>query len=177
NLIREPADLLILDEPTNDLDIPTLGILEESLLDFPGALVLVTHDRYMLERISTDLLALDGRGNANPYANLTQWQNARASATPPRSGRIEPRVKGDPKPTPAKKLTYNEQRELESMESTIIDAESKLHELQHQMNDPAILANRDRLHEICQSLAAAQNAVNDLYARWETLEARRSGVD
>ena len=65
-LMVQPADLLLLDEPTNDLDIPTLEVLEESLLDFPGALVLVSHDRYLLDRVSTVLLGLDGEGRRRP---------------------------------------------------------------------------------------------------------------
>src|SRR6202040_4488245 len=68
NLMLQPADLLILDEPTNDLDIPSLEVLEESLADFPGALVLVTHDRFMLDRVSTAVLGLDGQGGAQLYA-------------------------------------------------------------------------------------------------------------
>ena len=76
-LMLEPADVLLLDEPTNDLDIPTLEILEESLLEFPGALVLVTHDRYLLDRVSTQVLALDGRGGADAYADYAQWEQAR----------------------------------------------------------------------------------------------------
>src|SRR6185436_16454697 len=73
-LMLRPADLLLLDEPTNDLDIPSLEVLEESLLDFPGALVLVTHDRYMLRRLSTDILGLDGAGGAQLYSDYTQWE-------------------------------------------------------------------------------------------------------
>lgn len=74
-LMQQDADLLILDEPTNDLDIPTLEVLEESLLDFPGALVLVTHDRYMLDHVSNQLLALDGKGGAEYYADYAQWES------------------------------------------------------------------------------------------------------
>src|SRR5881296_3996413 len=81
-LMREPADLLILDEPTNDLDIPTLEVLEDSLAEFDGALVLVTHDRFMLERVSTVILALDGRGGATTFADYSQWEAARSTAAP-----------------------------------------------------------------------------------------------
>src|ERR1700753_2451526 len=76
-LMLEPADLLLLDEPTNDLDIPTLEILEESLLEFRGALVLVTHDRYLLDRVSTVVLVLDGEGNAGQFADYLQWETWR----------------------------------------------------------------------------------------------------
>ncbi len=78
-LMLRPADLLLLDEPTNDLDIPTLELLEENLLDFGGALVLVTHDRYMLDRVSTTVLGLDGEGGAQVYADYSQWEQDRQS--------------------------------------------------------------------------------------------------
>ena len=79
-LMLQPADLLILDEPTNDLDIPTLEVLEESLLEFPGALVLVTHDRFLFERVTTSVLALDGRGGATASPTTAQWEAARQRA-------------------------------------------------------------------------------------------------
>src|SRR5262249_57978675 len=72
-LMLQPADVLLLDEPTNDLDIPTLEVLEESLLEFRGALVLVTHDRFMMDRVSTIVLGLDGFGNAERFADYSQW--------------------------------------------------------------------------------------------------------
>ena len=74
----KPADLLLLDEPTNDLDIPSLEVLEQSLAEFPGALVLVSHDRYLLDRVSKQILALDGKGNAGFFADLAQWEEFRA---------------------------------------------------------------------------------------------------
>ena len=82
-LMLQPADLLLLDEPTNDLDIPTLEILEESLLEYPGALVLVTHDRYMLDRVSTMVLGLDGRGGAEAFADYLQWEEWQAESKQP----------------------------------------------------------------------------------------------
>ncbi len=84
-LMLQPADILLLDEPTNDLDIPTLEILEESLIDFPGSLVLVTHDRYMLDRVSSIVLGLNGKGGADTFADYGQWE------TWQRSGRRQSR--------------------------------------------------------------------------------------
>src|SRR5204863_6268415 len=76
-LMLAPADVLLLDEPTNDLDIPTLEVLEESLLEFPGAVVLVSHDRYMLDRVSTMVIGLDG-GEGNFFADYSQWEASRS---------------------------------------------------------------------------------------------------
>ena len=85
NLMLEPADVLLLDEPTNDLDIPTLEILEESLLEFSGALVLVTHDRYLLDRVSTLVLGLDGQGGAERFADYSQWDVWRGERAQPKA--------------------------------------------------------------------------------------------
>lgn len=175
-LMLMPADLLILDEPTNDLDIDSLEVLEESLAEFPGALVLVTHDRFMLDRISTELLSLDGRGGSGRYADLSQWQTAQeisskeANASPSAKSSAPPA----PKPTGPKKLTYMEQRELEQMEAKIMEAEEALHALQRQMEDPAVLKDRNKLHEVCIQVDAAQKNVGALYKRWEELESRKT---
>src|SRR6267154_1528155 len=98
NLMLEPADVLLLDEPTNDLDIPTLEILEESLLEFAGALVLVTHDRYLLDRVSTVVLGLDGFGGAESFADYLQWEEWQAESKP--SARAD--GDGSPQVKPAK---------------------------------------------------------------------------
>ena len=176
-LMLLPADVLILDEPTNDLDIPSLEVLEESLSEFPGALVLVTHDRFMLDRISTELVALDGQGAAHWYADLAQWEAAqeraekeqKAAAKAPSKATASDTVKA---PAP-KRLTYMEQRELEQMESAIMKAEEQLHAAQAQMEDPAVLADHVKLREVCTKVDEAQNRVSQLYARWEELEARK----
>jgi ATP-binding cassette subfamily F protein uup len=175
-LMLQPADLLILDEPTNDLDISSLEVLEESLSDFPGALVLVTHDRFMLDRVSTDILALDGKGNAGQYASVSQWQDARDAAE--EAARLASRASAARSSAAAsspaiKRLSYMEQRELEQMEQTIMSAEEELHAGQKLLEDPAVLADRNRLHEVCTNIDAAQKKVHQLYARWEALEARK----
>jgi ABC transport system ATP-binding/permease protein len=177
-LILEPADLLLLDEPTNDLDIPTLEVLEESLLEFPGALVLVTHDRYLLDRVSTRILALDGQGGAIPYADYSQWElgqrmaegavSLAAAAARPRPGIPRPGAPGE-KP---KRLSYREQREWEQMEAQILQAEQRLTAGQRAAQDPAVASDHKALGERLAALAAAQAAVDDLYARWAELEAK-----
>ncbi|MEM8875169.1 MAG: ABC-F family ATP-binding cassette domain-containing protein [Planctomycetota bacterium] len=167
-MLRE-ADVLVLDEPTNDLDIPTLNVLEQSLLGFPGAVVLVTHDRYLLDRVSTELLALDGKGNAHPYADLSQWERAREAA---RKQAVAPKVKATVVKTPTKrKLTWNEQRELESMEETIHAAEALVADLEQQASDPTLAADHVKAADVYQRLGDAQAEVARLYDRWEALEA------
>lgn len=177
NLMREPADLLILDEPTNDLDIPTLNVLEDSLEEFPGALVLVTHDRYMLDRLSTDLLGLDGRGNARLFGDLSQWERWRAESEAAEKQAAAPAKPAAKAPEPPKekpkKLTYMEQRELEQIEGKIASAEEELHAAQKLMDDPAVLADHKKLADACKRMESAQSAVHTLYSRWEHLEAKK----
>ena len=167
-LMLQPADLLVLDEPTNDLDIPTLDVLEESLLDFPGALVLVTHDRYLIDRVSTRILALDGRGGAEFFADYSQWDAGRAS----RPDRSEPAPRALPERTRAKRLSYLEQREWDSMEETLLAAESKLEEAKRRADDPSIASDATALQQRFADLAEAQKEVDRLYARWAELESK-----
>jgi ATP-binding cassette subfamily F protein uup len=174
-LMLEPADVLLLDEPTNDLDIPTLEVLEESLLEFPGALVLVTHDRYLLDRVSTRLLALDGQGGVAAYADSAQWAAGRrraadAAVLEPAPARKTPRAA----PAPAKRarLGYREQQEWEQMEARILEAEEMLEACARAAADPAIASDHEALSARLAALAAAQAAVETLYARWAELESK-----
>jgi ATP-binding cassette subfamily F protein uup len=179
-MMLEPADVLLLDEPTNDLDIPSLEVLEESLEGFNGAVVLVTHDRYLLDRLSTDLIALDGKGGANAYADLSQWEAAQkqGDGSEGKSGAkpapAAERSDGVKKPPPGiRRLSYMEQREWEQIESKIVEAEDVLHAAQREMDDPKVLADRNKLDAVCRRVEAAQVNVQKLYARWEELEAKQ----
>jgi ABC transport system ATP-binding/permease protein len=180
-LMLQRADVLLLDEPTNDLDIPTLEILEESLLEYPGALVLVAHDRYMLDRVSTVVLGLDGLGHTERFADYSQWDSwqrsqltkAKAGATAPSKRTSQP-SHPPPAATTKKKLTYKEARELETIEQRIADAEKDLQAKHDALLDPAVMRDGKRLRTLTLEMEAAQKAIDHLYARWAELEQKLS---
>jgi len=198
-LMLRPADVLFLDEPTNDLDIPTLEILEESLEEFAGAIVLITHDRFLMERLCDTLLYLDGRGNAEYFADYDQWLESRADARP--DTRIDtrpdavslmksaavgqtPETNGAKKKSPpyqsdtgapdkkSQKLTYEERKELARIEKQIEKAEEAAESLAKQLNDPDSACDAARLEGLYTENQEAQSKVDALYQRWEELEAR-----
>lgn len=172
-LMLQPADLLILDEPTNDLDIPSLEVLEDSLNDFPGAMVLVTHDRYLLDRLSSEILALDGRGGSRFFASLYQWERAQTPEAPVKAASAEKprRPKSEEN---AQKMTRAEQRELDKMEEKILAAEESLTALQAQLNEPDVVSDYKRLHQVADEISASEAAIAALYERWEELEAKKA---
>jgi ATP-binding cassette subfamily F protein uup len=172
----KPADLLLLDEPTNDLDIPSLEVLEQSLAEFAGALVLVTHDRYLLDRVSKQILALDGKGHAEYFADLAQWEDYRENRRAQESRKIAaPAPKAGAPPSKSKKtLTTKELKELEGMEEAIHTAEQKLKDAQARMDDPAIAANVGELLKRHKEVDAEKANLEALFKRWEELEAKKN---
>jgi ATP-binding cassette subfamily F protein uup len=177
-LMLQPADVLILDEPTNDLDIPTLEILEEALLDFSGALVLVTHDRYLLDRVTNAVLGLDGRGNAALFADYIQWEEWRAQLGDAReTAAPDPRPASLPAPVSSqrKKLSYLEQREYDSIEGRIEAADERLRQARTQVDDPAVATNAAALTEALAELESAQTEHDAVYERWVELTEKTGG--
>jgi ATP-binding cassette subfamily F protein uup len=167
-LMLEPADVLLLDEPTNDLDIPTLEILEESFLEFAGALVLVTHDRYLLDRVSTVVLGLDGQGGTERFADYSQWDEWQTERKPAKPKSAPPQA---PPSAPAKKrLSYLEDREYQTIQSRIAQAEQLLHAKGKELEDPAVVKDGRRLEQTYRAMEEARMAVDELYARWAELE-------
>jgi ABC transport system ATP-binding/permease protein len=180
-LMLEQADVLLLDEPTNDLDIPTLEILEESLLEYRGALVLVTHDRHMLDRVSTIVLGLDGRGDAECFADYSQWDSwlrtqqakpsagaTNAAATTRKGRESAPQDTNRPGAT-TRKLSHTENRESASIEKRIAKAEEQLLAKRAALEDPEISSDAPRLHTAYVEMESAQKTVDELYARWAQL--------
>jgi ATP-binding cassette subfamily F protein uup len=177
-LMQRKADVLLLDEPNNDLDIDTLEILEDSLEDFPGAIVLVSHDRYLLDRLCTHFLGLGPGGKITAFADYAQWERSlldegKASKKDKQGAAAAPAAK--PKSAKAGKLSYNEQREYEKMEESILHAEEELAAAQVAVEDPAIASQTQKLMAASARLQKAQETVDRLYARWTELETKVQG--
>jgi ATP-binding cassette subfamily F protein uup len=181
-LMLQPADILLLDEPTNDLDIPTLEILEESLIDFPGSIVLVTHDRYMLDRVSSIVLGLNGKGDASTFADYAQWEQWQAQSTRPdkmpdsatTTATSQTLARSAPASPARKKLSYLEAREYATIEQRVEEAEQLVKSKRAELEDPASAMDAPRLVSAQAALDAAQHALDELYARWAELE-KKSG--
>ncbi|MCG3204470.1 MAG: Energy-dependent translational throttle protein EttA [Elusimicrobia bacterium] len=155
-LMLRPADLLLLDEPTNDLDINSLEVLEASMVDFPGALVLVTHDRYLLDRVSDQILYLDGKGHARYFADLDQWESRLTE-----EAEIET-------PTKKKKLVSEKNsKELKQLETSLEKAEQERDQARAALADPAVASNATELFKRQEALDSAQKNVDALFKRWE----------
>jgi ATP-binding cassette subfamily F protein uup len=189
-LMLQEADVLLLDEPTNDLDIPTLEILEESLLEFKGALLLVTHDRYLLDRVSTMVLGLDGRGGAERFADYSQWDAWQRKHTSSRSKTSSSSGAGGSRPEGSnsrsnvnaqvvaatatkRKLSYQEEREFANIEDNLVQAESELSATRAELADPELASDVPRLLETCKRMEEAQNKVEQLYTRWAELAEKK----
>jgi ATP-binding cassette subfamily F protein uup len=176
-LMLEPADVLLLDEPTNDLDIPTLEILEENLLDFPGALVLVTHDRYLLNRVASTVLGLDGRGKIEQFADFGQWETwlEEQAAEVREQGignREQKSVASDARSDGSaqkRKLSYLEAREFAAIEKRVEESDARLAAARHRVEDPKVAIDATALQAALAELDAAQHESDALYARWAEL--------
>ena len=178
-LMLQPADVLLLDEPTNDLDIPTLEVLEESLLEFRGALVLVTHDRYLLDRVSTTVVGLDGLGTAGRFADYSQWEvwkQERESMSKTAARALDRGTAAGTSLATAgiakKRLSYLEAREYATLEHRIAEAEEQLKTALAAYADPAIASDAEGLIAAQTELYMAQKRVDQLYLRWEELETK-----
>jgi ATP-binding cassette subfamily F protein uup len=175
-LMLEPADVLLLDEPTNDLDIPTLEILEENLLEFPGALVLVTHDRYLLNRVASTVLGLDGRGHTGKFADYAQWEDwiveqndAGSSKSERKSDGSSPAQRTGTAASGKKKLSYLEARELATIEAKVEVSDARLAHARDHVEAPSIASDAAALQLALTELDAAQHENDTLYARWAEL--------
>ena len=173
-LMLRPADLLLLDEPTNDLDINSLEVLESSMLEFEGALVLVTHDRYLLDRVSRNILVLDGKGHSRYFADLSQWEEAQSEA--------ESSEPAAPVKTPNSRSSQEGQgafsakdaKELKQVEANLRAAEAQIKKAKAALEDPSVATHAAELLSRTQALRTAEQDLEALFTRWEELEARKS---
>ena len=171
SLMLQQADILLLDEPTNDLDIPTLEVLENALLEFPGAILLITHDRFMLDRIATEYMLLDGEGGYKAFAGYEQWQTYVKNKPAKKKIKVELQPKQERKKSGSTKLSYKLQREFDGMEQAIADAEAEVERTEATANDEDIIADHQKHAEACKCAANSHDAVRALYQRWAELEA------
>ena len=178
-ILKNGGNFLILDEPTNDLDLPSLRILEEALISFTGCVIVVSHDRYFLNRVCTGILALDGNGktifNEGDYDYFIEKRNrlqGDSADDAPKEKKQDTRVKA-----PAKKLSYHEQKELEAIEEKILTAEEEVARIEAIFADPLFYEKfATQTEEINRQHEEAKNIVHTLYSRWEELELKKSSL-
>lgn len=182
-VLRRGGNLLVLDEPTNDLDLPSLRMLEEALADFDGTVLVVSHDRYFLDRICDQVVAFEEHGivvqtgNYSYYLEKKKERDSRlleTQASFAKVNAIKPAIMASKPPRPGK-LSFREQRELEGMEAAILAAEARVHELETTLNDPEFHATRSaEAHQLVQDLETTKVEVTRLYERWHELTERTS---
>ena len=176
-LMLTTANVLVLDEPTNDLDLATLGVLEEAIAAFDGAVLLVTHDRYFLDQVTTELVAFHTRageeGRVTKLVGLEQWEAFHETQVAPRSRSVSPARPAEAvnKPPARKKLSFKDQRDFDTIEARILEAEEKLRALEAEISRPEVVSNGTRLVVLDAEMATAKSEVDRLYARWAELEA------
>ncbi|MBA3396133.1 MAG: ABC-F family ATP-binding cassette domain-containing protein [Deltaproteobacteria bacterium] len=181
-LLRRGGNLLVLDEPTNDLDLPTLGALEDGLIHFPGCALIVSHDRWFLDRVATGILAFEGAGKVTFYEGSYSFYverrtkagaaNRAAAKDATRPPPITAAAAPGGKPAGPRKLSFKEARELEGIEDQIAKAEARVAELEATLSDPAVFKDRAvDVQTLVASLDAARADVERLFARWQELDA------
>ncbi|MEO7668153.1 MAG: ABC-F family ATP-binding cassette domain-containing protein [Polyangia bacterium] len=175
-LMLQPANVLVLDEPTNDLDMQTLTVLEDALASFDGAVLLVTHDRYFLDQVTTQILAFHTRpgeeGQVTPMVGLAQWEAWHVSQSPARAGSAKQKRGGGDAgpPNKKKKLAFKDQQDWNTIEARILTAEAMVSALEAESATPEVASNAARLMELESQKGAARAEVERLYARWAELE-------
>ncbi|MEJ2201311.1 MAG: ATP-binding cassette domain-containing protein [Desulfuromonadaceae bacterium] len=175
-LMLQEANLLILDEPTNDLDIPTMQVLEEAFADFPGCLLVVTHDRWFLDRVATGILHFEEQGSVVYYeGNYEDFCRCKAlQAEEQRQlSRATPKPVVEPKARKKTGLSYKERLELESVEQQIDELEGQKAQCEALLADPAQLGDHLRLAVVAQELETLLGRLDGLYRRWEELETKK----
>jgi ATP-binding cassette subfamily F protein uup len=175
-LLTRPANVLVLDEPTNDLDLETLEVLEAQLAAFPGTLLVVTHDRRFLDNVATSTLVFDGGGRVQEYVGgYSDWLAQRPAPAAAPAVRPAPAKRTPKAPTPRAKLSYHERRELETLPARIAELEAEQAALQEQTAAPEFYKEgATAIQRVLDRLAAVATEIERAYARWDDLDSRGS---
>ena len=171
NIMLAPCDLLLLDEPTNDLDILSLEVLEDSIQQFPGAVIIVSHDRYLMDRVCHKILYLDPNAEARFFKDFHQIMTYRQTL-----GEKPKKIKksAENKKQPFKTFSYKDKYELDHIEEKILAAEAEIKSLSDKIQQPEIIRNPEEMKTCCSLLEQSQKQAQSLYERWEDLEAKKS---
>lgn len=166
HLLLEPSDVLLLDEPTNDLDIQTLDVLEESLLEYKGAIILITHDRFLIDRVCNSIISLENKDDISIFSDYAQFEASKK--TPINCKDEKPKYKKVD--SNINKITFSERKEYEEIESNINNLEKEISNFNVLLNQDEVMANKERLEEVCKKLSILEVELERLYIRWNELD-------
>ncbi len=175
-LMLEAASVLVLDEPTNDLDLETLTILEEALKNFPGAVILVTHDRYFMDQVATEIIAFPPSGSKlERFADYLQWESWIEEQEAKEAAAVKAaKNEASGGKEKLKKLSFKEKFELENMEAKILELEQSLAAFEAEAQKPETVSNASKVQDVYEKISKTQKEIETLYARWADLEKRSS---
>lgn len=171
-MMLQQADVLLLDEPTNDLDIPAIELLEQMLIDFEGAVVLVTHDRYLMEAVGSDFLALEPGATPRRVGSYRQWEQQQRREQPTATTDADTQTDRTSAEPESGSLSWEEQKELRGIEKRVLKAEADLEAISARLDAAANSQDSSEFVRLSKAFEDAQQAVEDLYTRWQELEER-----
>jgi ABC transport system ATP-binding/permease protein len=174
NIMLTPCDILLLDEPTNDLDILSLEVLEDSIQQFPGAVIIVSHDRFLMDKVCHKILYLDPTTEAKFFKDFNQIMKFRKPLVE-KPKKIKKSI--ETKKRPSISFSYKDKYELEHIEEKILTAEGKVESLSQKIQDPDIIKSTEKMKKYCSLLEQAQSLAQRLYETWESLEQKKASAD
>lgn len=177
NLMLEPCDILLLDEPTNDLDILSLEVLEQSIQEFPGAVIIVSHDRYLMDRVCHKILYLDPAAGAQFYKDFNQILTSREALQKPTKKSLQKNIPKKNLPKGKSSFSYKDKYELEHIEEKILEGEARVETLTEKIQAPEVIRDTALMTDICSQLERSESKVQKLYARWERLEDKKADAE
>ena len=180
-ILKEGGNFLILDEPTNDLDLSTLRLLEEALAQYEGCVIVVSHDRYFLNRVCSGIIAFEGQGNViyefgdyDYYLEKRREREKTKAKVEDKKTPVKKVNKPEPPKSKPKKLSYKEQRELDSMEDRVMELESRIEEIENKFSDPDFFNKHgDQTQDLQEELTTLKQELDDCYSRWDELESKK----